>query len=180
METYGFDWTETGWINIDRGTITKDWDKQPLQIVEDNGAQFDRVYTYVVYTSINSLYRLNTDDNAHFYAGNDEDRQMLMPKKKPAIAIAIGYKDEVPALSMREFETGSELKFSLILTPSGIENLKEAIRPYEKYGKENRISKDLEFMAKFYREEQRQKELKSESEFISRLWNIAFPCCDEY
>ncbi len=24
METYGFEWTETGWINIDRGTIPKD------------------------------------------------------------------------------------------------------------------------------------------------------------
>ena len=86
-------------------------------------------------------------------------------------------KTEVPSLSVKEFETGSEPKFSLTLSPSSIDKVKEAIRSYEKYAKENKISKDLEFMAKFYKEEQRQKELKKESEFILGLWNIAFPCC---
>ena len=31
-------------------------------------------------------------------------------------------------------------------------------------------------MAKFYEEEQRQKELQKESEFILRLWEVAFSC----
>ena len=177
METYGFNWTKTGWINIDNGTLPKEWYKQPLEITIANGKQFDRVYTYVVYTSIKSLYRLNTTDNEQFYVGNTENKQMLMPKKKLGVAIAIGYKDEVPSLSVKEFETGSEPKFSLTLSPSSIDKVKEAIRSYEKYAKENKISKDLEFMAKFYKEEQRQKELKKESEFILGLWNIAFPCC---
>lgn len=179
METYGFNWTETGWVNIDKGTLPKDWYEQPLEITVENGKQFDRVYTYVVYTSIKSLYRLNTTDNEQFYVGNDEDKKMLMPKKKLGVAISIGYKDEVPSLAIKEFETGSEPKFSLKLSPSSIDKVKEAISPYEKYAKENKISKDLAFMAKFYKEEQRQKELKKESEFILRLWNIAFPCCSE-
>lgn len=176
METYGFEWTETGWINIDNGTLPKDWNKQPLEITVANGKQFDRVYTYVIYTTIKSLYRLNTTDNEQFYAGNDEDKKMLMPKRKLGIAIAIGYKDEVPSLSVKEFETGSEPNFSLTLSPSSIEKVKDAIRPYEKYAKENKISKDLEFMAKFYKEEQRQKELKKESQFLLQLWIIAYPC----
>jgi hypothetical protein len=54
--------------------------------------------------------------------------------------------------------------------------VKEAIRPYEKNTKENMISIDLAFMAKFYKEEMRQKELKKENEFIMQLWDIAFPC----
>ena len=179
METYGFNWTETGWINIDNGTLPKDWYDQPLQITVTNGKQFDRVYTYVVYTSIKSLYRLNTTDNVQFHVGNDEDKKMKMPKKKLGVAIAIGYKDEIPSLSVKEFETGSEPEFSLTLSPSSLNKVKEAIRPYEKYAKENEISKDLEFMAKFYKEEQRHNELKKEREFVYSLYNIAFPCCKD-
>jgi hypothetical protein len=81
METYGFKLTETGWSNIDKGTLTKDWYSESLEINIENGKQFDRVYTYVVYTSIKSLYRLNTSDNENFYVGNEEDKKMLMPKK---------------------------------------------------------------------------------------------------
>ena len=51
------------------------------------------------------------------------------------------------------------------------------ISSYERYGKENEIDKDLEFMTQFYKEEERQKELKKESDFLMHLWNIAFPCC---
>ena len=176
METYGFNWSETGWINIDNGTLPKDWNEQPLEITVSNGKQFDRVYTYIVYTSIKSLYRLNANDNIQFYVGNDEKKQMLMPKKEIGVAIAIGYKDEKPSLSVKEFETGSEPKFSLTLSPSSLDKVKEAIRPYEKNTKENMISIDLAFMAKFYKEEMRQKELKKENEFIMQLWDIAFPC----
>ena len=176
METYGFNWSETGWINIDNGTLPKDWNEQPLEITVSNGKQFDRVYTYIVYTSIKSLYRLNANDNIQFYVGNDEKKQMLMPKKEIGVAIGIGYKDEKPSLSVKEFETGSEPKFSLTLSPSSLDKVKEAIRPYEKNTKENMISIDLAFMAKFYKEEMRQKELKKENEFIMQLWDIAFPC----
>jgi mono/diheme cytochrome c family protein len=179
METYGFNWTETGWINIDNGTLPKDWDEQPLEIIVNNGKQFDRVYTYVIYTSIKSLYRLNTRDNERFYVGNEADKNMLMPKKKLGIAIAVGYKNEIPSISIKEFETGSQPKFSITLAASNIEKVKEAISPYEKYAKENEVSKDIEFMAKFYKEEQRQKELRNESEFIYSLYNIAFPCCND-
>ncbi len=176
METYGFNWSETGWINIDNGTLPKDWNEQPLEITVSNGKQFDRVYTYIVYTSIKSLYRLNTNDYIQFFVGNDEKKQMLMPKKEIGVAIGIGYKNEKPSLSVKEFETGSEPKFSLSLSPSSLDKVKEAIRPYEKNTKENMISIDLAFMAKFYKEEMRQKELKKENEFIMQLWDIAFPC----
>ncbi|MEO8146987.1 MAG: c-type cytochrome [Bacteroidia bacterium] len=176
MEAYSFEWTETGWINIDNGTLPKVWSKQPLEITVENGKQFDRVYTYVVYTSIKSLYRLNTSDNLEFYAGNDEDKEMLMPKQKPAVAIAIGYKGETPSLAVKEFITGSEPRFTLSLSTSTLDKVKEAITPYEKYAKENKISKDLEFMDKFYKEEQWLKEYGEEIKFLARLWHIANPC----
>lgn len=177
METYGFNWTSTGWINVDNGTLPKDWYPQPLAITVENGKQFNRVYTYVVYTSIKSLYRLNTTDNRLFYVGNEEEKKMLMPKKKTGVAIAIGYAGEAPSLAIRTFETGSEPELTLTLAASSIEKVKEAIRPYNNYTSENSIDTDLAFMAKFYEEEERQKALKKESEFILRLWNIAYPCC---
>jgi hypothetical protein len=180
METYGFNWTETGWVNIDMGTSPKSWGPKTTEgIFVDNGKQFDRVYTYFIFTSIKSLYRLNSDDNVEFYAGNDQSKQMLMPKKGKGVLVAIGYKGETPSLAIKEFELGTELKFNLTLSPSSLDKVKEAVRPYEKYSKENKISKDLEFRAKFYIEEQRRMKLKKESEFILQLWNIAFPCCAE-
>ncbi len=178
MEIYGFNWTETGWVNIDKGTLPKSWGTKVTEgIFVDNGKEFDRVYSYFVFTSIKSLYQLNTTDNVEFYAGNDQAKQMLMPKEGTAILISIGYKGETPSLAIKEFELSEPIKYNLTLAPSTLDKVKEAIRPYEKYAKENKISKDLEFMAKFYKEEQRQKELKKESEFILQLWNIAFPCC---
>jgi hypothetical protein len=178
MEIYGFNWTETGWVNIDKGTLPKSWGPKATEgIYVDNGKKFDRVYSYFVFTSIKSLYRLNTSDNVEFYAGNDQDKKMLMPNEGTAVLISIGYKGETPSLAIKEFELGLPIKYNLTLAPSTLDKIREAIRPYEKYAKENKISKDLEFMAKFYKEEQRQKELKKESEFILQLWNIAFPCC---
>ena len=177
METYGLDWTETGWVNIDNGELPKTWGLKTTEgIFVDNGKEFDRVYSYIVFTSIKSLYRLNTTDNVEFYAGNDQAKEMLMPNEGTAILISIGYKGETPSLAIKEFELGLPIKYNLTLVPSTLDKVKEAIKTYEKYSKENKISIDLEFMAKFYEEEQRQKELQKESEFILRLWEVAFYC----
>lgn len=175
METYGFEWTETGWVNIDNGTMPKDWYNRPLEIFVENGKEFDRVYTYVVYTSIKSLYRLNTTDNEQFYAGSDNDRQMIMPRERLGVAIAIGYTGEVPSLAIREFETGTESALTLKLSPSTPEKVRDAVKPYE-YSPENQILTDLKYMKFFYQQERQQ---MKEREFIMQLRQIAFPCCGE-
>lgn len=177
METYGFQWTETGWINIDNGTLPKTWGPQPLEITVDNGKALDRVYTYVVYKSIKSLYRLNTSDNENFYVGNDNERQMLMPKHSLATGIAIGYKGQTPWIAVREFETTSEPKFSLTLSETTLDSVKQAIRPYESYSAENRIGKDLEFMEKTFKFDQFFSLQEKEYVFIWRLKCVAYPCC---
>lgn len=177
METYGFEWSETGWINIDIGTIPKDWGPQRLEMIVQGGKNYDRVHTYVVYTSIKSLYRLNSSDNELFYVGNDQQKEMLMPKKRLAVGISIAYKDETPFLALKEFETGSEPKLTLTLEQSTTQKIADAIKPYDNYEQENRIDKDLEYMALFAQEKKRQEKLKSESQFIGRLWRRAYPCC---
>ena len=177
METYGFEWTNTGWINVDNGILPKTWGEQPLEVTINNGKSFDRVYTYVIYESIKSLYRLNTDDNEQFHVGNNEDKMMLMPKKEKAIVIAIGYNAEIPFLTIQEFETGSEPKITLSLSNSSTEKVREAINNYEKYSTENKISEDLKYMEAFYREQQRQKVQQEEYILMMHLLNFVEPCC---
>lgn len=178
MDKYGFDWTETGWINVDVGTIPKDWRPQRLEMIVDGGKDYDRVHTYVVYTSIKSLYRLNSSDNETFYVGNHEKKQMLMPKKKLAIAISIAYKGEASFLAVKEFETGTEQDIRLALKSSTTAEISAAIQRYDSYEQENRIDKDLEYMALFAQEKKRQEKLKSERDFIGRLWRKSYPCCE--
>lgn len=179
METYGFNWTETGWINVDTGTIPKTWGPQRLEITIQNSKQFDRVYTYIVYTTIKSLYRLNTDNNELFYVGNNEDKKMLMPKHSIAFSIAIAYKGETPFLAIQQFETGTNEQFTLLPEISTKDKIKATLKSYDRYAKENQISVDLKYMDKFFIEQTRQKALLKESEFIRRLWYIAYPCCPQ-
>lgn len=177
METYGFNMTETGWVNIDNGTRPKEWGSEPLEIIVQNGKQFDRVYCYAYYPTIKSLSKLNSSDNISFHAGSESEKTMLMPKDKTATAISIGYKGELPFLFIRSFETGTDEKFSVSLEPSTNEKVKEALQPYNNNTVENNISKDLEFMTKFFEEKQRQNKIIKETEIMLGLWNIAFPCC---
>lgn len=180
METYGFNWTETGWINIDTGTIPKTWGPQRLEITIQNSKQFDRIYSYVVYTTIKSIYRLNTDNNELFYVGNNVEKEMLMPKQSVAFAIAVAYKDENSFLTIKEFETGTNKSLSLLPTLTTQKKIKATLKEYNQgYEKENKISEDLLFMDKFFIEQKRQRSLIKESEFIKRLWYIAYPCCPE-
>lgn len=179
METYGFNWTETGYINIDRGTTPKDWGPQSLEITVDEGQNYDRVYTYVVYTSIKSLYRLNSSNQVLFYVGNPQTKEMLMPKQGLAIAISIGHKNETPFIGIKEFLIDSESKLSLTLESSSIKEIERLIKAYDQYGEDNNIHKDLSYMALFAQEKKRQKKLIQEQQFILSLWNIAFVCCSD-
>ncbi|MDB5256181.1 MAG: cytochrome c, mono- and diheme variant family [Chitinophagaceae bacterium] len=179
METYGLDWTKTGWVNIDTGPVEKDFGPAKLEVKVENGETMDRVYTYVIYESIKSLYRLNTSNNKDFYAGNSETKEMLMPKEKVVFIISIGYKNEIPYIGMHSFTSSTENFASIILSPTTPEELKVTLSKFQRYSKENTIARDLVYMEKFYKEELRQKVLKAEQEFIKSLYDVAFPCCDD-
>ena len=178
MEKYGFEWSSTGWLNIDNGTLPKDWGPQRFELTVTNGKSVERCYSYVVYTSLKSLYRMNTNDGELFFVGNSTERSMLMPKKKLAVAITIGYIEDVPYLGVQEFTTG-DLSVTTTLEESSIEAIKETIKPYDDYNQENRIDVDLEYMTFFAKERKRQNKLRAERDFINELWQIAFPCCND-
>jgi hypothetical protein len=176
MEKYGFNWTAIGWINIDRGTIPKTWRPQRLEVHINSTDTFTQMYSYVVYTSIKSIYRLNTTDYKNFYVGNIDDKQMLMPKHQLAYSITIGYKNEVPYFYSKEFETGNEPVLFAKPSATTKQNIAAILATYDNYAPENKISTDLEYMQKFYVEKLRQKDLQSQQQFIYALWHLAYPC----
>jgi hypothetical protein len=177
METYGFEWTETGWVNIDRGVIPKDFGWEKLELVVQKAKDFERVHTYVVYSSIQSLYRLNTTDGERFFVGNEIDQQMLMPKNQPAHCISIGYKNGTPYVAVQAFVTGSIQELKATLEQTTDSNLKAVLKAYDQNGQENSIEEDLERMALLELETKRQTAIRSDVAVINRLYRIAYPCC---
>lgn len=177
METYGFNWSDTGWVNVDIGISPKGWSMQKSErIAVTNGNEFDRVYSYLVFTTIKSIYRLNTTDNMIFFPGNATDRQMIMPKKGRAVVVCVAYKGEQPHLAIQEFELSGGINISLTPTPTNPQTLRGALGVYDRYQPENKISKDLQYMDELYRIEQRRKTRQREREFHQRLYYLAFPC----
>ncbi len=182
METYGFTWTNTGWINIDRGTIPKTWGPKKLEVEVDNAVEMDRTYTYIVYTSIQSIYRLNSDDSepTKFYVGNEYEKEMLMPKKQPALIVSVGYKNEDLFIATDEIETGSVEKAKLNLEHSDKNQLDKILAPFSSYKDENLVSTDLDYQAKLYTEKMRQQKLMKEQVYITGLWIFVYNSCCSY
>lgn len=170
METYGFTWTKTGWINIDAPVVTPS--NQPvvsLKITVDNGADFDRVYTYIVYESIKSIYRFNTDNNINFYAGSAENSFALMPYQKPSTIISVGYKGADLFIGQEKYITGTNADLHLTLKHSEKSGLEELLEPYKSYLKENSIAVDLTYMEKIYLENNRR---IKERELRTSIWQM--------
>jgi cytochrome c2 len=178
MEKFGFIWTKTGWINIDDGVDPKPWESKSIEIIVDKGKEYDAVYTYFIYTNIKSLYRLNSNDNEHFYTGDVEQRSIPVPKNMEAVVITVAYKNEVPYLGVKEFNTKQD-QFMVFLKESSKLGISNAIAQYDDYKSENKIDKDLEFQAFFYKEKKMQEQLRAEGEFLRKLWYKANPCCQE-
>jgi hypothetical protein len=181
-EKYGFEWTDFGWVNVDTGWVPKECPTAAkLEITVTNaGTSYDRVYTYVLLTSIKSLYRLNTTDYKEFYAGNPVDRILDMPCNEPTTAIVIGYKGKQAYYAETFFTATRENKITISdpmkeVSDSELKNILK--QQNSKYKSFNNIEKDLKFQEKFYQEELRQKVLRSEQEFTYKLYRVAFGCC---
>jgi len=184
MEKYGYQWTDLGWSNIDKPMSDPD-PILPITLIENkhlnvhisDPAGCNRVYAYIVYKSIKSLYRLNSEDGKNFYPGNITDREMLMPNNAEAAIISIGYKDDIAYLGTGAFNTGKIGNVEVALVKSTEQGIRSAIKEFDDYKSENKINVDLEYQALFEKENLRQQQLQKESEFMEHLWRIAFPCC---
>ncbi|QNR23480.1 hypothetical protein [Croceimicrobium hydrocarbonivorans] len=177
MERYGLLWSSQGWINIDRGPARKNWFPKKLELIVDNSESFDRIYSYVVYTSIKSIYRMNSIDSKTFFVGNKEDREMYMPQKSSARIISIAYIGEESYLGITEFETEVDNLLNLNLIVASKSEIEETLLEFDDYKQENSIEEDLKYMDFFYKENKRLAKLRSENKLMSALWAKAFPNC---
>lgn len=182
METYGFEWTDTGWINIDKEvpniTDPEIIDNKKYELLIMNSKKYEQIYSYIIYSSIKSIYRLNTTDNELFYIGDKESDVSIMSRNNTAALFSIAYTGEKIFLAVKEFNTSSNSNHTLDLKLTNQQKIKEVLQPYEGYKTENKIEKDLEYMALFQKEKKRQEGLKAENSFMLKLWEKANPCCD--
>ncbi|SDM20490.1 Cytochrome c [Catalinimonas alkaloidigena] len=176
METYGFTMTEAGWVNIDRGTLEKDWTSGTLEVRVANAADFERVYAYVVYPSIRSLFRLNPESKERFYVGDATTHEMLMPRRAPALVVTIGYRNGDSTHTLTRFRTLEETELSVVLDPTHPRSLADDLAPYANYLPENSIQEDLRWMKKLDEIEQRQQVRCAERRWLHELHTIAYPC----
>ncbi len=177
MERYSMEWTSTGWVGIIGVKAERIAYMMPLEVTVENSERCDRVYTYVVYELIESLYRLNTDDDKLFYVGNRNTRKMLIPEKEKATVISIGYAGDKAFFGAKKFKPGKDERLVVSIKEASLDKIKRKLREYNDYALENKIDKDLKYMAHFAKEKKRQEKRKEEALFIRKLVNVAYPCC---
>jgi hypothetical protein len=180
MTGYGFEMTTTGWINIDRGTLPKNWEYSPLEFSILNKNTFDRAYGYVIYTSIKSLYRLNTNNSKTFYVGNEAQREMIMPKNEKAIGIVIAYKENKAFLDIIEFQTNTDSLLKFNLKEYSKQEIKKSLSQFENLPQENSILEDLKYLDKIYLEELRQDKKLREIYVMDQLRRVSTPIDTSY
>jgi hypothetical protein len=189
MPKYGFEWTNTGWANIDRPISRKTKPSKilvpTLEVKVKNGNKYDQVYCYTIQKNIKSLYRLNPENNKNFYAGKKTNKRVLMKENSDIGLIVIGYKNGEPAIASKEFNTGEffdekEILEKVQLKSTTKDNVSTTINRYETVGVENSIEEDLKFMKALAKEKERQNVIKEEANFISALKKIIYPCCYSY
>jgi hypothetical protein len=178
---YGWEWTDLGWINVDKPGPVLKCSATKVEIKLKDDTDYDRIYSYVLIPSLKSMYRLNTTDNEIFYGGSAADHLLHLPCFEPVNIILIAYKGEQSYFAMAK-ESPVDQKIVLD-SPAKLEAysadaLKATLKKYNgSYAKENSIEKDLKFQFKFYKEQQRQQTLKSEQEFIQKLQRVRCSVC---
>lgn len=177
MESYNFKVVSLGWKNID--LYLTGLEPITVQVNVPNAKQFDRVYTYVIFSTKRSLLRLNTTDTVTFYSGTlNTSMTQLMPVREKSVAITIGYKGDEVYFGLTEFTTVTDKKLNISPILSNKKDFKQLLKKYDSYLSENSLSVELDYMVKYYNENLRLKKLAKENDFMLKLWRIAYPCCE--
>lgn len=177
MEKYSFSWTNTGWVNVDKPVPVAEPYELSAQVT--NGADYDRVYTYIVMPTIKSISRLNSKDKVNFLIGNSPQARLFIPNASLEI-ISVGYKGEAMFTASVHVPLNKIMEVTLTLQPSTKQQFNNLLAPFDNYRSENSIKKDLKYMDKMFMEEQRQKLIRSDLEIRRNLMYVAFPCGYEY
>jgi hypothetical protein len=167
MQTYGFIQTETGWINIDKGVIPKDWNYQKVNIKISKAVNFDQTHAYLVFSNIKSIVKLNELDKTHFEINNFVE-SIPITKDKKITTVVIAIKNDEYYFGKQDFisSKASNNDIKLNLTKSNFLEIKKAISKIKTTSESKDIIKELALSIEI----KKQKILKQE------LLKAAFPC----
>lgn len=182
MRRYGLNWSDTGWVNIDKPIVTGCpgiREADDLTCVIDNSEAFDRAYVYIVFPGIKSISRYNSDDDHTFYPGNRVANSILLPCTQPYAFVAIGYAGNTPAFQSMWFDPGAAPYGNMLLEKTDEAGLRMRLKEFDFKKEYNSISVDLAYMKKMYDEKLRQEKLRDEGKFLDALFYIVHPCFRE-
>ncbi|MBL4657930.1 MAG: hypothetical protein JKX73_08020 [Flavobacteriales bacterium] len=182
MDKFGFELKEFGWYNAASDVYVYELDTFILEITVNKGDEYDRVHTYVLNPKIKSLFAMISEDNVFFGRGYDLDKWLLMELGQDADVVVVAYLGEDAFYGKQGFVPDKDVPSLLTfdLKKMNKDELRKLIRKDNWSTKENKIMLDLDYQAKFYKEQLRQKRLKDERRFMQGLFNIVYPCCEYY
>ncbi|MCB0737108.1 MAG: hypothetical protein KDC92_06315 [Bacteroidetes bacterium] len=177
MTTYGFEWSETGWLNVDVGTVPKPAAK-PIDVKLVHNKKPTRSYAYFSFTSINSIYRLNYDKAQDvYYPGFASTHSMDMPAYSDFTIVAVSYYGDSLFLATKELQTDFGGEVTLTPTYYTEKEARKLLKSLSYDNRSNSITRDLGYQEKFYLEKLRREKIKKEEVYIQSLRDVAFPCC---
>lgn len=171
MESYGFLWTDLGWLNVDKDILTEPNIEQPLEVKVSNNKDFDKIFVYLISTEIKSLYQLKIKDKSLFY----KESSVNFPKNKKMVLFAIGYKGEKIMWNHKEFILDAQSQQELRLNYDSKEKLDAILSQYDNFSIENKIKEEIKYLTSIYKIEQKR-------DFQFTVWynlrDIVEPCCN--
>jgi cytochrome c2 len=175
MNKFGFELTATGWVCV--GKIPVYLKPMDLEVLVKEGNEYDRVHVYLLNKNIKSIFVMLSKDNVKFDSCYREDNILLMWENSPGVALAVGYKNEVPYFGSADFIATDKVRIQINIVETTQKELGKNLAALNRFHtKENKILADLMYQKKFYQEKLRKERLEREHEFISRLEAVAFPC----
>lgn len=183
MRSYGFKVTSTGYKNVDRGTQPKWWGQKKLEVIvhrDTTGVQnpIQSVFTYIVYDTIKSLYKMRSSDLRLFQVGSENRPTTLMPKNKKATIISIGYTEDEILFGRTEFIPNQSESLKMTISKIKKAALQDSLKEFNSFKKRNRIDKDLEFSLKIENYNRYAKGLQKDIKTYTKLWSKLNYCCN--
>jgi hypothetical protein len=176
MEKYGFKLRNVGWLKVGTYITLDDLPKFTFEVKVNNGANFDRVHTYIIDPSIDGIYSTRSSDKINFLNGDSRDPNLLLHTGQEALALSVGYKGDDIYYLAKPFRQSKVIKLEYDLELSTSKEFYKVLNRYN-YKKINSIVKDLRSQAKFFEEQKRQDKKKVRLKFELELAKKAFPSC---
>lgn len=179
MEKLGFELHENGWIHAGYNEVSdKMTEEQLLVHIPDSG--YSRTHVYIIFNSIQSIYRMYSDNDRDFYTGPGTHKGIFMPMDESASVLTIAYKEDIPYVSLDYFFIGETENLHVNPVLSSPQKLKAMLKSYRYLNNVNDIERDLLFIERLLTDKKQQAELNSEIEFMRSLRNIVYSCCSPY